>query len=125
LDYNNTKAPFYSETVREFSPVQDWTVNDANTLVLYVQGRSSNAPAQLYVAVEDSTKRLARVLHPEVTVVTKAQWTEWRIPLGEFTAAGVNLARVKKMYLGLGDRQNPAAGGHGLIYLDDIRAIKP
>jgi len=34
------------------------------------------------------------------------------------------LARVKKMYNGLGDRKNPKAGGHGLICLDDIRAIK-
>ena len=29
LDYNNPKAPFYSEVEREFAPGQDWTVNDA------------------------------------------------------------------------------------------------
>jgi hypothetical protein len=124
LDYNNTKAPFYSETVREFTPAQDWTVNAANTLVLYVQGRSSNGPARLYLGVEDSSKHVGIVAYPEPTVVTAARWTEWKIPFSEFTAAGVDLARVKKMYVGLGDRQNPAAGGHGLIYLDDVRAIK-
>jgi len=42
----------------------------------------------------------------------------------EFTAAGVNLARVKKMYLGLGNRTSPAAGGTGRIFIDDIRVIK-
>ncbi len=124
LDYNNPKTPFYSEVEREFAPVQDWTVNDANTLVLYVQGKSSNGPAPLYVVVEDSSKHVGTVAHPDPTVVTLARWTEWRIPFSEFTAAGVNLARVKKMYIGLGDRKNPKAGGKGLIYLDDIRAIK-
>jgi len=124
LDYNNPKAPFYSEAEREFAPVQDWTVNDADTLVLYVQGKSSNSPAALYVAVEDSSKRVGTVAYPDVAVVTLARWTEWRIPFSEFTASGVNLARVKKLYLGLGDRENPKAGGKGLIYVDDIRAIK-
>ncbi len=124
LDYNNIKSPFYSEAVREFAPVQDWTVSGADTLILYVQGRSSNGPAPLYIAVEDSSKRLGIVTHPDPAVVALARWTEWKIPFSEFTASGVNLARVKKLYIGLGDRQNPKAGGRGLIYLDDIRAIK-
>jgi hypothetical protein len=45
-------------------------------------------------------------------------------PFSEFTASGVNLTRIKKMYIGLGDRNDPKAGGKGLIYIDDIRAIK-
>ncbi|MBM4025926.1 MAG: hypothetical protein FJ280_11055 [Planctomycetes bacterium] len=39
LDYNNTKAPFYSEAERTFSPAQDWTAGGTDSLVLYVQGR--------------------------------------------------------------------------------------
>jgi hypothetical protein len=39
--------------------------------------------------------------------------------------AGVNLSRVKKLYLGAGDRANPAAGGSGMLYIDDIRLAKP
>jgi len=80
LDYNNPKAPFYSEVERQFAPLQDWTAGNANTLILYVQGRSANGPAQLYVAVEDSSQRIGVVSHPETMVVTQAQWTEWRIP---------------------------------------------
>ena len=49
--------------------------------------------------------------------------TEWKVPLGGVT--GVNLARVKKMYLGVGDRKAPVAGGAGRIYIDDIRVTKP
>jgi hypothetical protein len=35
------------------------------------------------------------------------------------------MARVKKMSVGVGDRQNPAAGGAGRIYVDDIQVTKP
>jgi hypothetical protein len=38
MDFDNTKTPFFSEAVREFSPLQDWTVNEVNTLTLWVRG---------------------------------------------------------------------------------------
>jgi hypothetical protein len=37
----------------------------------------------------------------------------------------LNLAKVKRLYIGVGDRANPAAGGAGRIYIDDIRVTKP
>jgi hypothetical protein len=123
LDYNNVRSPFYSEAEREFSPVQDWTLSGADTLVLYVRGRSSNAAAQVYVAVEDASKKVGVAAYPDQTLTTATQWTEWKIPLSGF--AGVNLAKVKKMYIGIGDRASPAAGGAGLIYIDDIRVTRP
>ncbi len=123
LDYNNVKSPFYSEAEREFSPVQDWTVNDANALVLEVRGRSANAAATLYVAVEDASKHLAVVAHPDAAAVKTAKWIEWKIPLSSFT--GVNFAKVKKLYIGVGDRGTPAAGGAGRLFIDDIRVLRP
>ena len=123
LDYNNVKTPFYSEAEREFSPVQDWTANGADTLVLYVRGRAANAPAQVYVAVEDASKRAGVVAYPDPAVTgTANKWTQWKVPLSSFT--GVNLAKVKKMYIGVGDRKTPAADGSGRIYVDDIRIMK-
>ncbi len=38
LDYNNTKAPFYSEAERTFGTPQDWTVSGADTLTLFFRG---------------------------------------------------------------------------------------
>ena len=38
FEYNNVNTPFYSEAEREFSPVQNWTVNGADTLSLWVRG---------------------------------------------------------------------------------------
>jgi hypothetical protein len=37
----------------------------------------------------------------------------------------VNLAKAKKLYIGVGDRKNPVPGGSGRLYLDDIRVTKP
>jgi hypothetical protein len=33
----------------------------------------------------------------------------------------VNLAKVKKLYIGVGDRNAPVADGSGRLYIDDIR----
>jgi len=42
LQYDNSTAPFYSETEREFQTAQNWTGHGADTLVIYVRG---NAPS--------------------------------------------------------------------------------
>jgi hypothetical protein len=45
--FDNTKAPFYSETQREWPTGQNWTTGGANTLVVHLQG---NAPGFLETA---------------------------------------------------------------------------
>ena len=122
LDYNNVKTPFYSEAEREFAPTQDWTAGEVTTLALSVRGQSGNAPVQLYVAVEDASKKVGIVAHPDTAVTSATAWTQWKIPLSSL--AGVNLAKVKKLYIGLGDRAAPAAGGSGRMFIDDIQVTK-
>jgi hypothetical protein len=123
LDYNNVKAPFYSETEQDFAAAQDWTANGIDTLVLYVQGRPANSQAKLYVGIEDTSEHVAFVPYPDPAIVTAAKWIEWKIPLSNFT--GVNMGKIGKLYIGLGDRQNPVKGGTGLLYIDDICLAKP
>ena len=124
MDYNNVKTPFYSECQRQFSPAQDWTAGGPTTLILYVRGNVSNGIAPLYVAVEDSAAQTAVVVHPDSGAVKSTKWLEWRIPLADLSAAGMNLAKVKKLYVGVGDRKSPAAGSTGRIYVDDIWLLK-
>jgi len=38
LEYNNVKAPFYSETEQTFDTPQDWTISGADTLSLFFRG---------------------------------------------------------------------------------------
>jgi hypothetical protein len=123
MDYNNVKAPFYSEAYQEFSPTQDWTANGLADLKLDFRGLGNNGAGALYVVVEDSSSKSAVVIHPDPAAVTAGTWTAWKIPLNSLT--GVNLARVKRLYVGVGDRANPVAGGAGRIYIDDIRVTKP
>jgi len=124
VDYNNVKSPFYSEAEQEFAPVRNWTAQDADALVLYVRGNTANTIAPLYVAVTDSATHVATTIYADSTVVKTTKWIEWRIPFADLSAAGVNLAKVKKITIGVGDRANPTAGGTGRIYVDDIRLIK-
>jgi hypothetical protein len=122
IDYNNINSPFFSEAEREFTPAEDWTAGEVDTLVLYVQGRATNRAAPLYVAISDSAGKRASVIHPDAAVVSAAKWIEWKIPLASF--AGVNLSRVKTLVIGVGDKADPKAGGAGRIYIDDIRLAK-
>jgi len=123
IDYNNVNSPFYSEAEIEFSPARDWTTGGVETLVLYVRGRPTNGATQMYVEIVDSSNGTGVSVHADTAIVTTAEWTAWKITLSEFT--DVNLSRVAKMVIGLGDKANPAAGGAGRVYVDDIQVTKP
>jgi hypothetical protein len=41
--------------------------------------------------------------------------------LSQFAQADVNLASIRHMYLGVGDRNDPKPNVSGMIYIDDIR----
>ncbi|MCL5279010.1 MAG: hypothetical protein M1376_03785 [Planctomycetes bacterium] len=122
MDYNNVKTPFYSEVYLELSPVQNWTANELANLILDFRGRATNGDGALYVVVEDSSNKSAVAVNENAAAVKATTWKEWKIPLSSLT--GVNLAKVKRLYIGVGDRANPAAGGAGRLYIDDIRVTK-
>lgn len=87
-------------------------------------GIASNAADQLYVAAEDTAGHLVVVNHPDgPAAVTQSTWTSWDITLSDF--AGVNLTGIKTLYIGLGDRQLPQAGGKGRLLIDDIQLRQP
>ncbi len=80
----------------------------------------SNDPAPLYLTVADKAGKAKTVVHANAAVTTLAAWTEWRVPLSDLSAGGVNLAAVKKVTIGVGDKANPKAGGAGMLFIDDI-----
>jgi hypothetical protein len=86
-------------------------------------GSVRNSPQDLYVVVEDSTGKKATLVDPDAAAVNATTWTEWKIPLSQL--APVNPAKIKKMYLGVGDRDHPVPDGSGRIYIDDIRVTGP
>ncbi len=122
LEYDNSQAPFFSEAERDLGGV-DWTVGGADRLRLYVQGNVDNGPGGIYVALEDSAGHVAVVTHPDGTLVTADAWQEWTIPFDDF--GGVNLGAVRRIYIGIGDRDNPVSGGSGRIFIDGIAFGRP
>jgi hypothetical protein len=79
-----------------------------------------NSAQDFYVALQDSTGKIAVV--KDATVVNAIGWTEVKMPLSSFT--GVNTTKVKKMFIGVGNRTAPVADGTGMLFIDDIRVIK-
>jgi hypothetical protein len=75
--------------------------------------------------VQDSAGKTKAISHSDPAATTLATWQQWRIGLSEFSSAGVKMTGVKKLYIGVGDRSDPKAGGAGLVYIDDIGVGHP
>ena len=108
----------YSEATLTLTYPRDWTENGITTLSIWFRGDSANASETLYVVLNGNA--VVTNDNPDAAQVTT--WTEWTIDLQAF---GVNLANVNTIGLGLGDRNNPQAGGSGVMYFDDIRLYPP
>jgi len=124
MDYDNENWPWFSEAQRTWSTPQDWTDDGADALVLYFQGNEENTQDSLYIAAEDRHGAIAVLLHPDAQAVRAAEWREWRVPLNDLDTAGVGVTTIRKLMIGVGDRDNPRSGGTGRIYIDDIQLIK-
>jgi len=79
----------------------------------------------MYVALQDAAKHVGVVTHPNAQLAKAQQWVEWKIPLSAFAEAGVKLTAVQKIMIGVGNRAKPAAGGTGVVFIDDIYLTKP
>jgi hypothetical protein len=97
---------------------RDWTENGVNTLVIWYIGDAANAAEPMYVVLNGT----AAVTNDNPNAAQVTAWTEWSIDLQEF---GVNLTNVNTITLGFGNRNNPVAGGAGMVFFDDIRLYLP
>ncbi len=118
MSYDNAVGK--SEATLTLTYPRNWTEKGVNTLTVWFRGEAANAAETLYVVLNGS----AVVNHDNPDAATIDDWTEWNIDLQAF---GVNLANVNTLTLGLGNRNNPVAGGAGMMYFDDIRlyALQP
>ena len=122
--YDNSGPAKYSEASADMVNLaigQDWTTGSVMTLSLWFNGDAANAPEQMYVALSGINGVSAAVNHENADAALTDRWTQWSIPLAEFGNQGVDLARVKTMTIGFGDKNNPQPGGIGSMFFDDIR----
>jgi len=111
----------YSEVENTLTYPRDWTEEGVGVLSIWFRGDSDNAAEPMYVALNGS----AVVTHDNPNVAQIGRWAEWTIDLQAFADQGVNLANVNTIAIGFGDKNNPLAGGSGMMYFDDIRLYRP
>ncbi len=103
----------FSEADLPLSPAQNWTEHGVTTLVLYFHGDPSNTVEQMYVKVNGSKV----VYDGDPLDIIKPKWKQWSIDLASF---GVDLQNVTELSIGFGDEANIAAGGSGMVFIDEI-----
>ncbi len=116
--YDN--APGLSEATRTLTELNDWTVDDVIALTLFYYGDAGNAIEPMYVALNGN----AVVNNDDPRAVLATDWTRWDILLQEFADLGSNLSSVNSISVGIGNKANPAAGGAGRVFFDDIRLYR-
>ena len=113
LDYNNVHSPFYSEAEREFSPAQNWTLSNTDTLVLYLRGNpirfQETAPGSVTMSgggadiwdTADQFRFAFKRLTGNGTIVAKVEsidnvdpWTKAGVMIRENLDAGSRFAAV-------------------------------
>jgi hypothetical protein len=119
MSYDNAVGK--SEATLTLTYPRDWTEKGVNRLTIFFRGDSANAAEPMYVVLNGN----AVANHDNPDAATIGFWTEWNIDLQTFTDQGVDLANVNSITLGLGRRNNPIAGGSGMMYFDDIRLYPP
>lgn|GEM_PF-4358596 len=117
FSYDNSSAPYYSQTTCPFSAPQDWTDYGASQLSLKVLGMEGNDSESMYLLVGDGTTS-ATIDLQQVNTANSSDWQTFNMRLAELTDAGVDISHVTQLALGCGDGENP--GGNGALYLNDI-----
>ena len=114
LAYDNSTAGLSEVTVdpANLAIGRDWTVGSPQTLVLWFHGSPGSAVTErMYVRINGQ-----KVQYPgDPADVARPRWKQWNIDLA---ALGVNLGNVTELTIGL--ERTGAAGGAGMVFIDDI-----
>ncbi|MBN2313124.1 MAG: CBM9 family sugar-binding protein [Sedimentisphaerales bacterium] len=125
LIYENVNGVSNSEATLSLTTTRDWTAEGVGQLSLWFQGGSTNAANPMYVAVSNSSGSPAIVTNDDPEAALSRQWTEWIIPLQDFSDQGINLGNVNKIAIGLGSKGGASSDGSGKVIIDDIRLYRP
>jgi hypothetical protein len=107
------EAKFSNVSFPDTNVDMQWTDQDIGML--------SNEPESMYVTVADGSSTAATVYHDDPNATLIRDWTQWNIPLTDFSDQGVVLTDVGKLTIGFGGAANLQPGGSGLVFFDDIR----
>jgi len=113
-------------TVAEFSDVTITGTVSGQWQVADIGGANpSNSPGNFYVTISDALGHRGKIVHPEPDTLLMTEWTEWRIPLTDLLALGVDTKAVRSLSLGIDNRDQPAEAGSGIVHIDDLTVPRP
>ena len=119
LFYDNTTASISEVTVStDDSDIgRDWAAVSPEVLSLWFYGDPNNATTeQMYIELNDS-----KVFYEgDPNNLIQETWQQWNINLSVF---GIDLSNVTEMKIGF--ERTEAAGGVGVVFIDDIQLYAP
>jgi len=122
--YMITAQATYGEATADTAKLDvgsDWTRANAAALLINFHGKTDNGLQNMYVRLKDAAAAEATVVNPLAHAPQADSWQQWSIPLSQFSDAGVNLASVTSVTIGLGDKTGASVNGAaGQIFLDGI-----
>ncbi len=125
LEVQNQYEPYFTEATRTFDGPQDWNAFGVETLSLSFVGRDDNVEHPFYVKLQDAAGQSLKVEHPYTYACQSKIWRQWDIAIEQFRAAGVDLASVTKITVGLGSGEpsgQPADDDTDIIFIGQISA---
>jgi hypothetical protein len=108
IDQDVAAAVFSNLTIE--GAADAWTQTDV--------GLKFNAPDSVYVTIEDSTGKSYTSVHPDAAVHTV--WTQLKLDTAKAVSAGVNIHKIKKIVIGVGNKTAPVKSGTGMLCIDDL-----
>ncbi len=118
--YNNSVAPFYSETTAT-GLREDFNSYSVVQMQVWYYGATANSGEKMYVEMSDGTN--TALVQNDAIVTQDPSWNIWRIALSDFTDANptLDMTSIDTMTIGIGDKNSPQASGSGTIYVDNLR----
>jgi hypothetical protein len=123
--YDGTTTPLSAEIYREWATPQDWSRQGVKTLSMWFRGQHDNRAGLLRVKIQDAAGASAVVRYDDLDVARLDSWWQWNIDLVGLREAGVNVAAIRKIAIGVGDGLTLQPGNKGTLHLDDVRLYRP
>jgi len=116
LQYYNRSPNKSSGASMMFDEAQNF--NGYEALGFYHMGEAGNQDDKLYVVIEDADGNSSTVVSSANVNLSDTQWQLWSAELTEF--AGVDLANVTRIEIGVGTPGGSSSSAIGNLYIDDV-----
>ena len=118
LQYYNRDTYKFSEVARTFEQPMAW--NGSTGFGIRFRGDAANQGDKLYAVIEDAAGVSAMVSYDGgINDLRSENWILWQLDFGELS--GLDLSSVKKLVIGVGDRNaGSPSQASGLLYVDDL-----